>query len=744
MKVSGSLRDLLRSNRAVLLGASAALVVVTAAYYLLLRGRELDSAVINDRILLFFLRNVNAVLVLTIAYVLIRNLVKLWVEQRRRQVGSKFTTKLVATYIGLSLIPGLLLFAYATELVQGSLDNLFRMPPVEQLLEPGFRVSQALTSEIERRNLRDARRVLDEIAGVALDEPTALPALSRILQRELSDLDLDLLAVYQDTEFVHALLNPRSGLAKLPELGRNYLLEVRREGQASQVDEIPGHQERWILGAVIGGPRNGPQIGDPRPAQPTTGSRTIVVAGTVLEASLAASTERLVNAAQDLQQIKVQEDDIRAIYLLLFLMVTLLILLISSWVGLYLARRITVPIQALVEGTRRITSGELHHRVEEQADDELGVLVDSFNNMTEELERSKLLLERSNLDLTRSNQRLDQERARIGAVLENLAAGVIATDSAGRVVTSNTAALEMLGLDAAVVVGRPLLDDRGEVLQALFGAALESPAATQRQVRVILRGEWRTFEIKSTPMTDEQGSIAGRVVVLEDLTELIRAQELATWNEAARRIAHEIKNPLTPIKLAAERMLRKYQDQDPDLGPALDKAMRIVVREVSRLKSMVDEFARFARMPRPKPTAVDLRALLDEIIALYRNIKPGIEVDARVENELGARAEVDGEQLRHVLVNLLDNAVEATPAPGRIEVLAERSNGSLRIRVADTGPGIPPEAREKLFLPYYSTKGRGSGLGLAIVHRIITDHHGTIRVDDNAPRGTVFTIELPQ
>jgi two-component system nitrogen regulation sensor histidine kinase NtrY len=246
-----------------------------------------------------------------------------------------------------------------------------------------------------------------------------------------------------------------------------------------------------------------------------------------------------------------------------------------------------------------------------------------------------------------------------------------------------------------------------------------------------------------TQEAGDGGTAGGQVLVLEDLTELIKAQQLAAWNEAARRIAHEIKNPLTPIRLAAERLLRKHRQGDPGLGEAIEQGVEIIVREVLTLQGMVDEFSRYARMPRPRPEPVDLSRLVGDTLSLYRNVKPGVEIAAAVDAALPP-ARLDGEQIRRVLINLLDNAVEATDAPGRVTVAARKDNGHLEIQVADTGRGIPPEAKEKLFLPYYSTKGRGTGLGLAIVHRIVADHQGTIRVEDNVPRGTVFTVELPE
>jgi two-component system nitrogen regulation sensor histidine kinase NtrY len=258
----------------------------------------------------------------------------------------------------------------------------------------------------------------------------------------------------------------------------------------------------------------------------------------------------------------------------------------------------------------------------------------------------------------------------------------------------------------------------------------------------MVAGEWKSFEVKVTPMVSPSGELRGRVMVLEDLTQLIKAQQLAAWNEAARRIAHEIKNPLTPIRLAAERIRQKHRRGEPDLGEALEAGVEILLGEVEAMQAMVDEFSRYARMPRPQPQKVDLRVLVRETLRLYKGLKPGVEVASEVDPESGELM-ADPEQLRRVLINLLDNAIEAVDPPGEVRVSATARDGRVALHVADTGRGIPPEAKEKLFLPYFSTKGRGTGLGLAIVHRIVADHRGTIRVEDRQPRGTVFTIELP-
>ena len=723
-----------KNHRLIFAGLVGLLLVLTGLFYFLQRGRDLPAALVTNQVLLFVLWYVNVILILTTVFVLLRNLFKLLIERRHRILGSNFKFKLVATYVGLSLIPVLLLFAIATELLQGSIDRWFNTP-LAPALKRGNAVAQALYDRIEQAGLQDARRTLQAIDGIDLRQAEERPQLTRRLQDLLAEQQLDLLAVYDGTEFVHAVLDSRSGMTDLPEPGRDFLNEAAAKGTAVRVDTPPGRAGRIILTAVASPA--------PRPV--------IVVAGSLVDPALAEERDSLVQDYQTLRQLEVQKDDLRASHLLIFLMVTLLILLASSWVGLYLARRVTVPIQALAEGTKRISGGDLSHRVDVEADDELGVLVDSFNRMTAELETNKVELERSNRELVTTNQRIAAERALFAAVLANVAAGVVSADSEGRIFLCNEAALKMLRQREDEVIGRLAReawpDPERSKLAVLLGQDSEGAGFGRaiQEVHLRLGGELKTFEAKVTALIGAGGTVQGRVLVLEDLTELIQAQQMAAWNEAARRIAHEIKNPLTPIRLAAERLLYKHRQGDAGLGKAIEDGVAIIVREVVNLQGMVDEFSRYARMPRPRPTRIDLGKLVGDTLNLYRNLKPGVEIEADVAPEV-SEVWLDGEQIRRALINLLDNAVEATDAPGRVRVAAhrdDRNGGLVRIAVADTGRGIPPEARDKLFLPYFSTKGRGTGLGLAIVHRIITDHQGTIQVEDNAPQGTVFTVELP-
>ena len=712
------------------------LFALVAIYYFAQRGSELPSALVGNRVLLFALRNLNGLLIVVILFVFVRNLFKLWLERRSRALGSRFKTKLVVTYVGLSLVPILVLFFYATELLQGSIDRWFSAS-LSNVLEQGNAVAQALTSTIEERNESDAARMAAEIEGLDLVDPDTRAAVRRRLDGWRRTSGADLIAVFDEDQFVNAVLDPGSGLADLPELGRNLPREAVQKGTARRTIEPQGTDGRLILGAAATPVREGRRA-------------AVVVVGTLLDAETAQRSARLVEAYQSYRQMEIQKGEFKSSYVLTFVLVTLLLLLGSSWMGLFLARRMVTPLQALGEAFRRVSSGELDQRIEVPADDEMREVVDSFHRMTDELARSRAEIERStremqlvNRELQQANRSLDEERTRVAAILDNLAAGVIVLGSDGRAVQANGAALRLLSVSAAQLVGNTLEEAFRGDSRAPLAAALESADAGHEPVQVSfpVAGAWRTFELTGTEARLPGADQRERVVVIDDLTELLRAQKLATWTEAARRVAHEIKNPLTPIRLAAERLLARQREGS--LPPELvERSVEIVVREVGTMQALVDEFSRFARMPGPAFSATRLDALVAEVLSLYQSLKAGVEVSGAVAPDVG-EVWLDPEQIRRVLINLLDNAVEATEAPGGVEVNVARRGERIEIAVADTGRGIAPEDREKLFLPYFSRKGRGSGMGLAIVDRIVADHDGEIAVEENSPRGTIFRVALP-
>jgi two-component system nitrogen regulation sensor histidine kinase NtrY len=484
----------------------------------------------------------------------------------------------------------------------------------------------------------------------------------------------------------------------------------------------------------------------------------VVIASDYLSGELAMHSRRIRDAYEGYNQLRLVKRPLQGVYLSVFLMMTLMILVSATWMGLYLAKRITRPVQRLAAGAREIGAGHLDHRIEPETRDEFGSLVEAFNTMAGELAASQRKLERSRLDLEQKNVELDDRRRYIETVLERIATGVISLGADGRIETINGAALRLLEVERSVI-GSAV----DEVFQRSDLKPLESilrhtrPGTTgagAQEIAIAREGRELHLAAAATPLAGEDGSFAGAVLVFDDVTPLIRTQRVAAWRDVARRLAHEIKNPLTPIQLCAERIRRHFISSPPPIRDLIDECTTTITGEVESLKGLVDEFAQFARMPAPRTVPTDLSLVLGETLALYNGLFREIRIERRFAEQL-PQVRVDVEQIRRVIINLVDNAVEALggstagPRPSGeaptivVETLYDRVNGVARVRVSDNGPGIPQGDRDKLFMPYYSTKRRGSGLGLAIVRRIIAEHGGSIEVEDTTPTGTTFTIELP-
>jgi len=427
----------------------------------------------------------------------------------------------------------------------------------------------------------------------------------------------------------------------------------------------------------------------------------------------------------------------------------LVIILSGSWFGFQIAKGITVPIQKLAEGTQAVASGDLNFRIKVKANDEIGVLVDSFNRMTRDLQASKAQLERANVSLQQSNVELDRRRAYTETVLDNIGSGVVSVDAAGRITTFNHSAERILGLKGEEIRGHLLTDVFKPLGLEMFTDLVARIHTGDRETltwegQAEVGGSVLVLGLNGSRLRDDKGRSLGAVVVFEDLSALIKAQKAAAWQEVAQRIAHEIKNPLTPIQLSAERLRKKFLEGAPDFNDIVDQSTRTIVNEVSGLKRMVDEFSKFARMPVPVLERQSLHATINDVVMLYKGGHRDIEFVTDLDEHLPPIM-MDSEQMKRVFVNLFDNAIQAMNDKGRLSVTTRQQarDGKVVIEVADEGIGIQPEDQENLFLPYFSKKKTGTGLGLAIVHRIISDHNGRIRAANHVPKGAIFTIELP-
>jgi two-component system, NtrC family, nitrogen regulation sensor histidine kinase NtrY len=668
------------------------LAVTSLVYYVIQQAKELSPEALSSRLLLFVLLNINLLLIIGILFVILRGIVKLVLERQRGIIGSRFRTKLVVTYVATSLLPVIILFLVATDLLRVSVDRWFATP-VREILQNSEAIAQLAQDQAA------------EVAAGAAREIAASPdakdeaRIDRILGHVLQYHRVDTAAVYRGGILVKALSNPRVPVHEVADPSSRFFEDVTLRGRAVKIDVVASG--KWIRTAV------------------PFGSGDVSLAGVFIPAEMSRRIDASIIAYTNFQQLQSQRQSLKASQTMLFLAVTLAILFGTLWTSIYASRRITIPIKALAEATERLADGEVGHRVEVSATDEVGRLIDSFNDMSGQLAQQR--------------QQLTETNRFMATVLESVATGIIAFTDELELLSINRAALQMLQLDVPAPRSglRELLSGDLEPLADAL-RELTSGRARTREVALILRGELRYLELSAARL----GTGSGWVLAMEDSTQLVQAQKLAAWNEAARRIAHEIKNPLTPIQLSAERIAKKFGSTDP----AIAEGTRIIVSEVSQLSRMVDEFSRFARMPAVHLRHAQLAEILQQAAALYRDVKPNVTVGVEVAEDIELL--MDPEQIRRAVGNLLKNAVEATDS-GEIRVTARRAPHRVVIEVIDPGRGVPDSDKEKLFLPYFSTKRRGTGLGLAIVHRIVRDHDGQISVHDNHPRGTRFEIELP-
>ncbi|HEX5044161.1 MAG TPA: ATP-binding protein [Candidatus Polarisedimenticolaceae bacterium] len=719
------------SRRARWIGLSLVLAgALFAVYNALERFVQAPTEFGSDRLLLHLLLIGIVVLVLGLLGVLVRNLVRLIVDRKHGILGSRLRTKLVFFFLGLVLLPTLVLFYGSTAVIRMTIDAMLR-PALEDAVRPAQEASREGRAALRDQALWQVERGAAAVASAGHLGDARWDRLQAQLQALRTEHDLRLAAVVTGPETVTSLG------AGVPLLDRQALLgRLRAVAEAASAADEPQSRLEEVSGGLL--------VLAAAPISPGLPGDALVV-GRWISPAAAQALHGPMSAEDRFQALRAQRRDLVRFYLSLIGIIFLVTLFVATWIGFYLSRRITGPVQELAQAAREISGGNLGIRVRAPAGDEVGMLVEAFNEMASRLQESQEVITRGNADLRRSNQALDERRRYIETLLHSLSTGVLSLDRDSRITTANPAAERILG--TPLVPGATIADALDGTRAAPVRGVLEEAVRAGRTVReeLVLPGaqEMRTVSVSAAPLRGGRGEDLGSLVLLEDLTDLLRAQRMAAWREVARRMAHEIKNPLTPIQLAAQRLRRKWEAGAPDLSTVLPEATASIEHEVGALKRMVDEFSRFARLPGIQADTVDVPQIVDSVVALYRGL-PGVTFDVRMEPGLQSIVG-DGEQLRRALINLVDNAVAAMGGEGRIgiSVRAGEEPGALRLEVADSGPGIAPRDRDKLFVPYFSTKARGTGLGLAIVQRVVSDHRGTIRVEDNEPRGARFVIDLP-
>ena len=717
-----------RRERKIILVTIVVIVVLTFIMSHL-SSRETIIPRFQD-VLIFGLININISLVVLLIFLIVRNVVKLVYERRHGILGAKLRTKLVAAFVGLTLVPTTVLFVVAINFLSASIDNWFDIK-VGSALNLSLDVAQNYQQQMAENVKEYAKQISSDITRNKLYEKSRADYLKTLIEQRQKILKLGLIEIFLDQQNEKIIFRDPE-YPDIPSIGISDKQrdEVRAGRQISAIQSFAKGDFIRGIAPVYSGLSPKEVIG-------------IVVVNDFIPKGFLDKMTVISKASDEYKQFKLLKNPIKASYIIILFAVTLLIIFSATWFGFYLARGITEPIQDLAEGTRALAQGNLDYKIDVVADDEIGVLVDSFNRMTGDLKKSKVSLEQANIDL-------EQRRKYMETVLRNVSAGVVAVDKEGTITTINRAAERMLGIKTEMVLHRKYEEVLGPEQMNMVKIILadmqkSGEDITEKQITINIKDRAMTLLVTMGLLIDDDGQYMGMVVVFEDITQLQRAERMAAWREVARRIAHEIKNPLTPIQLSAQRLQRKYADRLGEDESVFTECTKTIINQVDVLKNLVNEFSRFARMPVSQRTPNDLNGVVKESVVLFQDAHKAITFDVQEDAHI-PRLNLDAEQIRRVMVNLLDNAVAAIDGKdGRIEVKTfyDEAGRKARVDVIDNGCGVSDADKMRIFEPYYSTKRSGSGLGLAIVNSIISDHRGHVSVTDNTPKGTIASFELP-
>jgi two-component system nitrogen regulation sensor histidine kinase NtrY len=682
---------------------------------------------------LLFFASLSALIFLlfvALTFVLARNLLKLFAERRLGVLGSKFRTRLVVGSLLLSFLPVIGMFFFAYVLMNRSIDKWFSSP-VEEVRRDTATMAALLSNYAAQNTRAEAEAIAASPEVQSAFANGTFSTLSNEFQRHTTTLQggFALAIVDGDAETSFGAPAPWPQMkAKLP------MERLKSESPTSFAWE----QTDYILGSA--------PVGD-----------GLILVGIPLPKRFSETVQQVEASQQRYLDLARERRLVRRTYMEVLLLLTVVVLFATTWFALFLSKLVTRPVVALAEATQEISRGRLDYRVEVRAADEIGDLVHSFNRMAEELESSRRQIDASSRDLGAANVALEQRRRHIETILESIPNGVLSLNAERCVTHANHGLLRLfhpLGAESgmpSVLIGAPLRDvfaaEVIEDLDPLLRRADRMGTTTTQMEMVVQRATLNVAVTVATLKHDGRG--LGYVLVFEDLSELLKAQKQAAWREVARRVAHEIKNPLTPIALSAERIRRHLQRGSPPDAASLqvlNSCAETIAGAVETVRTLVDEFSTLARFPTARPQSANINSIVESTLAMFSGRLDNIRVRTSLSSEL-PNVMADSEAIKRALANLLDNAAEAMQdalfREIQISTALVTSRDVVEIIVADTGHGVTRELKERLFLPYFSTKKRGTGLGLAIVNRIIEDHHGSIRVEENKPVGARFVVELP-
>ena len=677
-------------------------------------------------LLLSLLQIIVLILFLILFFVLGRNLAKLYLERKRKVIGAHFKTKLVLFFIALSLIPTLLLFFFASDLISRNIEQWFKSP-LDRIMEDTKNLADGFQENSKDITYHYAFQLRQSIEEQNLMMPESRKSFMDFIRGKLEEYDLDEISVYLEGEELFAYLSRGLPL-------RDYKGLSPEMVNRSKMGDLVNSLEPMGNGEMIrrGIPFHVPGLGT-----------ALVVAGKFLPQNYSQRINNITSYVERYQQLKTQKNPVKTFYFLTLIFITLLIIFAASWIGFQLAKAITVPIEKLAQATKEVSKGKLDVKVEDPASDEIGILIDSFNQMVSDLRES-------HRNVAQKTSELEARKQYIEAILNNIATGVITLDAKGTVTTINPSARGMLGLTKEKIIGKNYKDvlpnpQYGEIRRTIEFGIQNRYKLYDKQINLHSGPQSKTLALTLSPLLQSDSTFSGLIVVLDNLTQLIQAQKLAAWQEVAQRVAHEIKNPLTPIQLSAQRIKKNLGKNQKKNNVIIKAGANTIIREAITIKALVDEFSNFARMPETQLQPMNIHEIIKKTVSLFRGVFSDIEFNTYFSSRVPSSILIDPEQMKRVFINILDNAVHAVNKKGEITIQTRfsRKNQRVRIEIADNGCGIIREDKEKLFLPYFSTKKKGTGLGLTIVNKIISDHNGLIDVEENHPHGAKFVIQLP-
>ncbi len=689
---------------------------------------------LSSTVLMFILINTNLLLLLALLLLVFRNLAKLYYEKKNNILGTKLKTRLIAAFIVLALLPTTVLFFFSIHFISTSIAFWFNAP-VEQTLDSSMAVGRKLYAYIETENEFSAKRAVFQIDSRKLLDKENEPKLTRyaeVIQRAFNHHAVEIytpdarrvsLSLSNELENLHFGLLTSNELTDIP------------EGRLSKTisQEI---QEGELLRTIA----TIPFASDPKKAE------AFLVISTLLSPDLSWNLQSILKGMEEYHQLKLAKKPALTFYYIALSVVALLVIFCAVWFGFQLAKTITIPIMKFAEGTKRVADGDLDYRIDFESDDEIGTLVKSFNSMTKELASGRQQIALSEEMLRNQNTELEKSRQYIETVLKNISAGVISVDNRGTIITINKAAESLLDIKSRDILHKNYKDvlknEYLKLAENIYDQVAQGQESVEMPISVTVSGTPKHFSLNFNILKDDSDQNLGAVLVFDDVTELEKAQRIAAWREVARRIAHEVKNPLTPIKLSAQRLKRKYAHQIND--DIFTSCTDTIVEHVDLIRNLVNEFSTFAKFPDANIAQCRIENIILETIALYREGLEKMDIRSNFAPNIPV-LKLDHQHMKQAFINLIDNAVYAVDKKGLIliDVSYDEILKIVRIEIADNGKGISDKEKTRLFEPYFSTKKSGMGLGLAIVNSIISDHNGVIRVQDNRPKGAKFIIELP-